>query len=268
MEKNYYDVLGVPFNATEHEITRAWRKLVKDHHPDRGGDAQKFREVTEAYETLQNEISRRLYDSILRSAEAPEPQPAGNAHSGPQYEEAYSHYGTHHHDTNYQAPPPPQYEDAYFTDAHGYGNTHTSGPAPQYRTGSILHINPYRLRDPLKWPKHLSISALILVVGGILWFGIEYYFTELTGFNGMVRANLHKLLIGFATIYAIHTACLLGGYGIKFNRFWMYAWMLFCSSHTLFPYSPGIAISTFILTPFILVTAGVEIARFANSRTF
>ena len=45
--KNYYDVLGVNEQSTSAEITRAFKELAKKHHPDRGGDESKFKEINE-----------------------------------------------------------------------------------------------------------------------------------------------------------------------------------------------------------------------------
>jgi len=61
---NYYSVLGVPKNATEKDIKSAYRKLAKEHHPDRtGGDDTKFKQINEAYDTLKDPDKRMLYDN-------------------------------------------------------------------------------------------------------------------------------------------------------------------------------------------------------------
>jgi hypothetical protein len=49
---NAYAILGLSLNADKQQIKNAYRKLVKQHHPDAGGDAQKFIKVQTAYETL------------------------------------------------------------------------------------------------------------------------------------------------------------------------------------------------------------------------
>ncbi len=64
-KKNYYDVLGVKRDATDDEIKKAFRKLAAKYHPDRGGDEQKFKEVSEAYTTLSDAKKRREYDQML-----------------------------------------------------------------------------------------------------------------------------------------------------------------------------------------------------------
>jgi hypothetical protein len=49
---DHYATLGVARNATQDEIKRAFRKLASQHHPDKGGDTQKFQEIQAAYDTL------------------------------------------------------------------------------------------------------------------------------------------------------------------------------------------------------------------------
>ena len=63
--KTFYDVLGVERNASDEEIKKAFRKLAVKYHPDRGGDEAKFKEISEAYETLSNPEKRKQYDQML-----------------------------------------------------------------------------------------------------------------------------------------------------------------------------------------------------------
>ena len=63
--RNYYEVLGVGRDASQDEIKRAFRKLAVKYHPDAGGDEQRFKEISEAYETLSNEQKRKEYDQLL-----------------------------------------------------------------------------------------------------------------------------------------------------------------------------------------------------------
>ncbi|MBI4458025.1 molecular chaperone DnaJ [Candidatus Uhrbacteria bacterium] len=63
MAKDYYDLLGVAKNASEGDIKAAFRKLAHQYHPDKqGGDAEKFKEINEAYQVLSNPEKRRRYD--------------------------------------------------------------------------------------------------------------------------------------------------------------------------------------------------------------
>lgn len=62
MAKDYYEILGVAKNATAAEIKTAFRKKAHEHHPDKGGDEAKFKEVNEAYQVLSNEQKRQQYD--------------------------------------------------------------------------------------------------------------------------------------------------------------------------------------------------------------
>jgi molecular chaperone DnaJ len=65
-KRDYYEVLSVSRQSTEVEITKAYRKLAMQHHPDRNvGDPDaeaRFKEVTEAYEVLRDTQKRQIYD--------------------------------------------------------------------------------------------------------------------------------------------------------------------------------------------------------------
>jgi len=58
----FYKILGVEKNATESEIKKAYRKLAMKHHPDKGGDPDKFKAMTEAHTVLSDPEKRKRYD--------------------------------------------------------------------------------------------------------------------------------------------------------------------------------------------------------------
>ena len=66
-EKDYYKVLGVPQSATEKEVTRAYRKLAKQYHPDaHPGSEDRFKEISTAYDVLGDPAKRKEYDDIRK----------------------------------------------------------------------------------------------------------------------------------------------------------------------------------------------------------
>ncbi len=67
-KRDYYEVLGVPKDADEQAVRKAYRKLAMQHHPDRNPDdasaEEKFKEATEAYEVLKDTQKRQTYDQF------------------------------------------------------------------------------------------------------------------------------------------------------------------------------------------------------------
>jgi molecular chaperone DnaJ len=60
--QNYYDVLGIKKDASADEVKKAFRRLARKHHPDAGGDEEKFKQINEAYEVLSDTEKRAQYD--------------------------------------------------------------------------------------------------------------------------------------------------------------------------------------------------------------
>jgi len=88
--RDYYDVLGVPPGASSEEIQRAYRRLARRHHPDvnkEPGAEERFKEITEAYDTLSDPQRRRRYNQFGHDwRQVPEEaaqRPGGQWASGP-----------------------------------------------------------------------------------------------------------------------------------------------------------------------------------------
>jgi DnaJ-class molecular chaperone len=60
---NLYDELELPKNCSEDDIKQQYRSLAQKHHPDKGGDEEKFKTIKFAYEVLSDPIRRKEYDS-------------------------------------------------------------------------------------------------------------------------------------------------------------------------------------------------------------
>ncbi len=69
--KDYYKVLGLSEDASDAEIKKAYRRLAREHHPDRNPDrpnaAEKFKEIQEAYSVLSDPQERKQYDARRKS---------------------------------------------------------------------------------------------------------------------------------------------------------------------------------------------------------
>ncbi len=59
---DYYSTLGINRNASQDEIKKAYRKMAMQHHPDRGGDEKKFKQISEAYEILSDPQKKQMVD--------------------------------------------------------------------------------------------------------------------------------------------------------------------------------------------------------------
>lgn len=78
---DYYSTLGVNRNATQDEIKKAYRKMAMNHHPDRGGDEKKFKQISEAYEILSDPQKKQMVDMGVDPKS--QPQGGGFGQNGP-----------------------------------------------------------------------------------------------------------------------------------------------------------------------------------------
>jgi len=93
---SYYDTLGVGRNASPEEIKSAFKKMAMKHHPDRGGDEAKFKELNEAYNTLSDPEKKMMYD-----------------HGGHNQQHFHAHTGGNFHDFGFNpfGNMPPEFQD-------------------------------------------------------------------------------------------------------------------------------------------------------------
>jgi molecular chaperone DnaJ len=88
-KENYYTVLGVQENADQDTIKKAYRHLAKTHHPDKGGDDEIFKKVSEAYDVLGDDNKRAQYDNQRKN-------PFGNMGGFNPFDEFFSSSQRHH----------------------------------------------------------------------------------------------------------------------------------------------------------------------------
>ncbi len=67
MTKNLYEELGLQKSANKSEIKASYRRLVKKHHPDAGGEKDRFLAIQHAWETLNDPVKKEQYDKTLFS---------------------------------------------------------------------------------------------------------------------------------------------------------------------------------------------------------
>lgn len=81
-KRDYYEVLGVGKNASADEVKKAFRKAAIEHHPDKGGDEAKFKEINEAYEVLKDPSKRQRYDQFGHAGVGSSAASDGNPFAG------------------------------------------------------------------------------------------------------------------------------------------------------------------------------------------
>ena len=92
---DYYATLGVPRTATASDIKQAFRRLASQHHPDKGGDTQKFQEIQAAYAVLGDGQKRAEYDNPRAQI-----HPPGGANFN--FDDIFSMFGARFHPEHQQ----------------------------------------------------------------------------------------------------------------------------------------------------------------------
>lgn len=72
-----YNILELDKSCTTQDVKKAYMKLAKQHHPDKGGNTEKFKEIANAYEVLSDEQKRAIYDQTGQVSEVPPSQGMG-----------------------------------------------------------------------------------------------------------------------------------------------------------------------------------------------
>jgi DnaJ-class molecular chaperone len=63
--KTHYEILGLPPASSYEQLHARYRALAEQHHPDKGGDAEAFKEIALAWGILRDSASRKRYDAML-----------------------------------------------------------------------------------------------------------------------------------------------------------------------------------------------------------
>lgn len=255
----HYDVLGVEFNATPHEISRAWRAKARELHPDTGGNTEDFGRAQEAYEVLSNATSRKLYDETLIYAELLEEE---------QRKQREQAYGQNQQQQQQQFYPGGQQQQYYPGQGPGGEYEHWHGPTGHVNTPHNVGRAtvpvyptwvPTGFTNPLSWPKKWSIPAGVLLLVAIIW--LLAWETVLPGRQGF-GLRFYQLV---AIVVVILGGFVFTGLTPIGGRIGMYL----MASITFAPYAAAYIPAIWLfgsayLTPVVVFLVGVELARHAH----
>ena len=180
---DYYNILGVSENASQEEIKKSYKKLANKHHPDKGGDEAKFKEISVAYDTLGDESKRHEYDLQRRFG--------GSSRSS-----------THHYQNSYENP----FEDIFgsqFGSQFGFDPfSGMFGRRTQQRRNRDLNLNctislvdsftGKKLEAKFSLPSGKSQSVVIDIPPGVEnGDTINYHGLGDDSIDGLTRGDLH-----------------------------------------------------------------------------
>ena len=91
---DYYNILKISKSASDDEIKKSYKNLAKQHHPDTGGDANTFRQISEAYQVLGDPAKRKNYDAF-GSADPQQFNFRSNNSNDINVDELFNQFGVH-----------------------------------------------------------------------------------------------------------------------------------------------------------------------------
>jgi len=138
---DYYSALGINRSASPEEIKRAYRSMAMKHHPDRGGDESKFKQINEAYEILSDPDKKQMVDMGV------DPKAQQQGHGGFQQGPFEFHFGSGN------------FEDVFSQFGFGFG-----GRRRQQQRNKTFNINVEVALEEVLTGK--DISAEVAVPGG------------------------------------------------------------------------------------------------------
>ncbi len=158
--EDHYKTLGVADDASEQEIKIAFRKLAHQHHPDKGGDETRFKEVNNAYQTLSDKEKRATYDQQKKYG-----SPFGSG-AGTPYGNAQGFGG-------------------FGTQSGAGAHTHAYQYANFAKKGGILFIiwRILKALPPIAWIFLIPIAVVVLFVGAIIYLLFAFGRKKTSGFT-------------------------------------------------------------------------------------
>lgn len=157
MQKDYYKILGVARSASPEDIKKAFHRLAHKHHPHKGGNEKKFKEINEAYQVLSNKEKRAQYDQFGRVSEG----------RGPDFTSGFGGFGWGKTGEGFDFTQSKGFEfdlgdlGEIFEDFFGFGKTATGR---DFKTGKDIEVDlEISLQDTLKGnEKEISLYKMVL----------------------------------------------------------------------------------------------------------